>query len=237
VEHSLSASIVKALRDEGRTLKEIGDLLGLSESFMSRVARGERNLTVAHIERLQQVVEEPFMLRVLESMQHSAKPKFSKAHEGAIGLLQAATKLDVELQEVLVDQTTGEEGISDTLVEQASRERRALDNLAERIRPKLRRMAGEFAEIHNVDPEAVFALVCRCVSEESAGDRRTLALRKVFISRDGNPTVRVIDLLRGALLYDHPSTALSRRLRMIVNEEARRLRIPDSNHSRCDSLN
>ena len=52
VEANLSADLVKHLRSQGMTLRQIGASMGLSESFISRVAHRKRSLTIAHLLRL-----------------------------------------------------------------------------------------------------------------------------------------------------------------------------------------
>ena len=48
----LSAHLVEYLLGEGRTLKQVATLFEVSESYISRVSRAERGLTLAHIELL-----------------------------------------------------------------------------------------------------------------------------------------------------------------------------------------
>ena len=47
-----SGDVVNFLHQRGRTFKEIGKLLKVSESYISRVARGERSFTVDNLGRL-----------------------------------------------------------------------------------------------------------------------------------------------------------------------------------------
>ncbi len=50
---AISTRIVKHLHAQGMTLKEIGALMGLKESFISRVGKGQRSLTLEHLTRLE----------------------------------------------------------------------------------------------------------------------------------------------------------------------------------------
>jgi len=47
------------------TLKQIGESMKLSESFISRVGKGERNLRIDHLVLLEQSLNLPFPLLIL----------------------------------------------------------------------------------------------------------------------------------------------------------------------------
>lgn len=64
----LSAALVTYLRGQGKTLREIGDVIGLSESFVSRVANGERSLTIDHLAAFERELGEPLPALVLQAM-------------------------------------------------------------------------------------------------------------------------------------------------------------------------
>ncbi len=51
---TLSSDIVKYLQEQGLTLRKVGELLGLSESFISRVRKKERSFTLDHLVKLEQ---------------------------------------------------------------------------------------------------------------------------------------------------------------------------------------
>jgi transcriptional regulator with XRE-family HTH domain len=95
---SLSAEVVTFLREQGLTLKEIGQLLDLSESFMSRVARGERSLTIDHLKKLEQNLNQPLPLLLLQA---TAKTSISKElrpyYDEALKLLERSGRLKSEL--------------------------------------------------------------------------------------------------------------------------------------------
>lgn len=64
-----SADIVQFLRqDLGYTLKKIGELIGLSESYISRVRKGERSFTVKHLVRLEKTLKKPLPLLLIEAI-------------------------------------------------------------------------------------------------------------------------------------------------------------------------
>jgi transcriptional regulator with XRE-family HTH domain len=49
---SPSIDVVHFLHGKGKTFKSIGKLLGVGESYISRVARGQRKFTIDHLQRL-----------------------------------------------------------------------------------------------------------------------------------------------------------------------------------------
>ncbi len=63
IEANLSADLVKRLQSQGMTLRQIGDAVGASESFVSRVAHKKRSLTIEHFLRLQGVLGKPLPCR------------------------------------------------------------------------------------------------------------------------------------------------------------------------------
>ncbi len=64
---SLSTNIVLHLMQE-MTLKEIGKLAGLSESYISLVKSGQRNFTVDRLERIEKATKTPIPVMMLESI-------------------------------------------------------------------------------------------------------------------------------------------------------------------------
>jgi transcriptional regulator with XRE-family HTH domain len=86
VEVNMSADLVKHLQSQGMTLRQIGESMGLSESFISRVAHRKRSLTIEHLLRLQEVRGKPLPLLLLEataqdSVPESLAPLYEKARE------------------------------------------------------------------------------------------------------------------------------------------------------------
>jgi transcriptional regulator with XRE-family HTH domain len=74
VEANLSADLVKYLQAQGMTLRQIGDTMGLSESFISRVAHKKRGLTIEHLLRLQEAIDKPLPLLLLEATSQDSVP-------------------------------------------------------------------------------------------------------------------------------------------------------------------
>jgi transcriptional regulator with XRE-family HTH domain len=86
VEANLSADVVRHLQAQGMTLRQIGESMGLSESFISRVASRKRSLTIEHLLRLQDATGKPLPLLLLEataddSLPESMAPLYEKARE------------------------------------------------------------------------------------------------------------------------------------------------------------
>jgi transcriptional regulator with XRE-family HTH domain len=50
---AISTRIVKHLHTQGMTLKQIGSLMGVTESFISRVRNGQCSLTLEHLAKLE----------------------------------------------------------------------------------------------------------------------------------------------------------------------------------------
>ncbi len=86
IEANLSADLVKHLQSRGMTLRQIADSMGLSESFISRVAHKKRSLTIEHLLRLQEAIDRPLPLLLLEattpdSVPQQLAPVYEKARE------------------------------------------------------------------------------------------------------------------------------------------------------------
>lgn len=100
VEANLSADLVKYLQSQGMTLRRIADTMGLSESFISRVAHKRRSLTIEHLLRLQEATDKPLPLLLLEatsqdSVPQALAPLYEKAREvlaAGMALEQSAKK-------------------------------------------------------------------------------------------------------------------------------------------------
>lgn len=73
---SLSSSIIRNLqKQENMTLKQIGQLMNLSESFMSYVRNGTRSLTMARLRMLEKSLKRPLPLLFLEAVDKNSIPK------------------------------------------------------------------------------------------------------------------------------------------------------------------
>jgi transcriptional regulator with XRE-family HTH domain len=86
IDANLSADLVKYLQSQGMTLRQIADTMGLSESFVRRVAHKKRSLTMEHLLRLQDAIDKPLPLLLLEatsqdSVPQSLAPLYAKARE------------------------------------------------------------------------------------------------------------------------------------------------------------
>ncbi len=75
VEANLSADLVRHLQSQGMTLRQIGESMGLSESFISRVAHRKRSLTIEHLLRLQEATGTPLPLLLLEAVTQDSVPE------------------------------------------------------------------------------------------------------------------------------------------------------------------
>ena len=100
IETNLSADIVKYLQAQGLTLRRIAEAIGLSESFISRVANKKRSLTIEHLLRLQEAIDKPLPLLLLEATSRDSVPQplaplYEKAREvlaGGMALQQSAER-------------------------------------------------------------------------------------------------------------------------------------------------
>jgi transcriptional regulator with XRE-family HTH domain len=71
---TLSSDIVKYLQEQGLTLRKVGELLGLSESFISRVRKKQRSFTLDHLVKLEQATGRALPVILLEATQLSSVP-------------------------------------------------------------------------------------------------------------------------------------------------------------------
>ncbi len=95
IEANLSADLVKYLQAQGMTLRRIGDALGLSESFISRVAHKKRGLTIEHLLRLQEAIDKPLPLLLLEATSQDSVPApLAPLYEKAREVLAAGMALE-----------------------------------------------------------------------------------------------------------------------------------------------
>ncbi len=83
---TISHNIVKYLQGEGLTLRKIGILMGLSESFVSRVSNGQRSFTLDHLSKLEKALEKPLPAILIEStplksVHKDLRPIYSAFHK------------------------------------------------------------------------------------------------------------------------------------------------------------
>jgi transcriptional regulator with XRE-family HTH domain len=94
IEANLSADLVKYLQAQGMTLQGIGETIGLSESFISRVAHKKRSLTIEHLLRLQEAIDKPLPLLLLEATSRDSVPQsLVPLYDKARGVLAAGMAL------------------------------------------------------------------------------------------------------------------------------------------------
>ena len=73
---TISSDIVNYLRtEEALSLKEIGDELNLSKSFISRVWQGKRNFTLKDLSKLEIAMGEPLPILLVKSINLKSVPK------------------------------------------------------------------------------------------------------------------------------------------------------------------
>lgn len=63
---------MKYLQEQGLTLRKVGDLLGLSKSFISRVRKKQRSFTLEHLGKLEQATGTALPVILLEATQPSS---------------------------------------------------------------------------------------------------------------------------------------------------------------------
>jgi transcriptional regulator with XRE-family HTH domain len=61
-----SAELIRQIAHQGRTQTEIAVMLGVTKSFVSRVATGQRALTIEHLAKLEQALGKPVALLLME---------------------------------------------------------------------------------------------------------------------------------------------------------------------------
>jgi len=57
------------------TLREIGELMGLKESFISRVRKGERSFTLQRLQKLETSLGKPLTMILIEATPVESAPK------------------------------------------------------------------------------------------------------------------------------------------------------------------
>ncbi|MCA9242305.1 MAG: helix-turn-helix transcriptional regulator [Phycisphaerales bacterium] len=97
---SLSADLVAYLRDSrGMSLRQIGELVDLSESYVSRVANGQRRFTLEHLDRFEKALGQPLPLLLLEACWKPKAPSGEQAmFDEALALLRRSASLSAKLE-------------------------------------------------------------------------------------------------------------------------------------------
>ncbi len=75
VNSTISCDIVRYFQKQGLTLKEIGKLMDLSESSISKILHKQRNLTLQVLSRLENVTNKPLPIILLEATETDSIPK------------------------------------------------------------------------------------------------------------------------------------------------------------------
>lgn len=73
---TVSSNIVRYLQEtEHLTLREIGELMGLKESFISRVRKGQRSFTLQRLQKLEASLGKPLTMILIEATPIESAPK------------------------------------------------------------------------------------------------------------------------------------------------------------------
>lgn len=96
---SFSSDIVNCLRNKGKTLKEIGQLIGRGESFISLVANGKRNFTINHLLALEKAIGKPLPLLILEASKDSLSANMKSQYEDLKKIFESSWKFRTSLSE------------------------------------------------------------------------------------------------------------------------------------------
>ena len=93
---SFSSDVVKCLRVES-TLKEIGQMIGCTESFMSLVANGKRNFTIEHLTALEKALDKPLPLLILEASKSSVSKNMKPQYDDLKKIFESSRTLRASL--------------------------------------------------------------------------------------------------------------------------------------------
>lgn len=73
---TVSSNIVRYLQDrEHMTLRQIGALMGLQESFICRVRKGERDFTLQRLQKLEAALGKPLTMILIEATPVDEAPR------------------------------------------------------------------------------------------------------------------------------------------------------------------
>ena len=85
VDYRISADIVTYLRrHKGLSLAEIGELMGVDKTFVSKVLHGEHSLTLKRLRQLEKAIRMPLPLLLLEAVKSYSIPKELNAEYEAL---------------------------------------------------------------------------------------------------------------------------------------------------------
>lgn len=89
INRKLSADIINYLnRHEGKTFKQIGKLIGVSESDISHIGKGRHCLTVERLMELEKSLKKPLPVLFVEAMSESVTEEMKPAYEELRRLLR-----------------------------------------------------------------------------------------------------------------------------------------------------
>lgn len=93
VSNSISQCVVEYYLSQRMTMREIGGLMNLSESYISRVSKGTRNFTLEHLSRLEKKSGTPLPQLLVNAISPEYVPpklrKFYKSFQGLMETLSA----------------------------------------------------------------------------------------------------------------------------------------------------
>lgn len=94
IEADLSADLVEYFKEQGMTLRAIADMIGLSESFISRVARKERCFTIEHLLDFEKATGQPLPLLLLKAIsKESVSEELTDLYKATRDVLSSAQEL------------------------------------------------------------------------------------------------------------------------------------------------
>lgn len=93
-----SREVVQYLRQR-MTLNKIGELIDCTESFVSLVGQGKRNLTINHLIRLEKSLHKPLPLLILEASEKSVSKDMRPQYDSLHKILEKAGKLRASIVE------------------------------------------------------------------------------------------------------------------------------------------
>lgn len=95
----VSSNIIRAIRggQKKMTYKKIGEMIGCSESFISRVSHGERAFTLEHLTLLEKKLNKPMPLLLLESTDiEDVAPEMKPLYKYLSELMSGATPTEIK---------------------------------------------------------------------------------------------------------------------------------------------
>lgn len=95
----VSRNIIRAIRKGANkmTYKKIGEMIGCSESYISRVANGERAFTLEHLTLLEKKLNKPVPLLLLEATNiEDVAPDMKPLYKYMSELMDGATPTEIK---------------------------------------------------------------------------------------------------------------------------------------------